>query len=84
MNSVRDYRNNPNPISFSEFKRLINGIDEKSYGSSWVYVGEDNRCAVVGFSILPPGVPGASTVQFYGLSDGVPPAIHIHLTKAGR
>ena len=87
MNSVRDYINNPNPISFSELKRLINGIDEKRYGESWVYIGEDNQCPVVGFSTSNSGLPilpSAAAAHFYGLSDDVPAAIHIHFIKSGR
>jgi hypothetical protein len=87
MNSVRDYRNNPKPITFSEFKRLINSVDEKRYGDSWVYFGEDNQCPVVNFSITaerPPIASGVSGARLYVVSDGVPSAIQIHFIKARK
>jgi hypothetical protein len=87
MNSVRDFRNNPNPIPFSEFKRLINGIDERRYGDSWVYVGEDNQCPVVGVSTtnrLPAILPGVEAASVYGLSDDLPVAAHVHFIRSGR
>lgn len=85
MNSVRDFRNHPNPISFSELKRLINSIDERRYGESWVYIGENNQCPVVGFSTMTPTtVLDAAAVGTYGLSDVVPSATHVHFIKSER
>jgi hypothetical protein len=85
MNSVRDFRNNPQPIAFSELKRLINGIDEKRYGDSLVYVGEDNQCPVVGFSTstFPPTALDAAAIRAYGLSDVVQAATHVHFVHSG-
>jgi hypothetical protein len=68
------------PISFSEFKHLINGIDERRYGASLVYVGEDIQCPVIGFFTNPLPATGrdAAAGCFYS------PAIHIHFVKSGR
>jgi hypothetical protein len=68
------------PISFSEFKHLINGIDERRYGASLVYMGEDIQCPVVGFFTNPLPATGrdAAAGCFYS------PAIHIHFVKSGR
>ena|ERR1035441_9288762 len=87
MKSVQDYKNNPNPISFSEFKRLINGIDEKRYGKSWVYVGPDNQCPVVDFSAttgLPSIALGAATAQLYRVYGSGPTATHVHFINARK
>jgi hypothetical protein len=87
MNTVRDYRNstNPKPISLTEFKRLINGLDERRFGASWVYVGEDNLRPVIGLSTasLPITKFDIAAVRTYGLSDGVPAAIHIRFDYVG-
>jgi hypothetical protein len=72
------------PLNFSEFKKLINGVDENRWGDALVYVGDDTVCPVVDLaeiSGLPPAPEGSVSARWHGVSEGTANRIAIQFRR---
>jgi len=74
-------------LTFSQFKALVNGVNEAAWGDAFVYVGDNNGTdfPVVEFSMcsgLPASPAGSSAARWYGEHAAIPASIQIQfMTK---
>lgn len=62
-------------MKFSQFKKLVNGIDEKRFGDAEVFVGSDARCPVVDLATIT-GLPACDN-RWHGKQPAEPNKVTI-------
>jgi len=74
-------------MTFSQFKALVNGVNEQVWGEAIVYVGDDALCPVVDLSQssgLPAIPPDSAAARWYGVSPGIPSKISIQFSTPNQ